>query len=449
MGKLFGTDGIRGIANTYPMTCGMMVTLGMVVGSLLQERSAGILIGRDSRLSGPMLESALTAGILASGTDVHLTDILPTPAIAFLTRTLNAKAGAVISASHNPAKDNGVKFFSNKGYKLPDELELAIETAVIEDRIPEGRPTGADIGRIHHLAEAGEQYVEHAITSVFGEKPPSLRGIKVVVDCANGAAYEVGPMALARLQLDPMILSASPDGLNINQNCGALHTETLRQKVLEEHADLGIAFDGDADRLILVDERGNEVDGDRILAMLALDLFREQQLKNNTLVVTVMSNLGLEVAMKEAGIRLVRSAVGDRHVVKKMRELGANLGGEQSGHIVMFDYGTTGDGLVTALSILKLLHFSEKPLSELARCMTTFPQKLVNVPVKDRKPIEDMVGVSQAIHRVEEELGERGRVLVRYSGTELLARVMVEAESEDIVARTAEQIAEEIRRENR
>lgn len=449
MGKLFGTDGIRGIANTYPMTCEMMVKLGMVVGSLLQERSSGIVIGRDSRLSGPMLESALTAGMLASGTDVHLTGILPTPAIAFLTRALNAKAGAVISASHNPAKDNGVKFFASDGYKLPDEIESAIENAVIEDRIPAERPTGAGIGSVQYLSEAGQQYADHAVTSVFGENLPNLRGINVIVDCANGAAYNVAPMALARLQLDPIVLSASPDGLNINQNCGALHTETLQKRVLQELADIGIAFDGDADRLILVDERGNEVDGDRILAMLALDLLQRQQLKNNTLVVTVMSNLGLEVAMKEAGIQIVRTAVGDRHVVKKMRELGANLGGEQSGHIVMLDHGTTGDGLVTALSILKLLHSSGKSLSELANCMTTFPQKLVNVPVKECKPIEDMVGVSQTIHQVEQELGERGRVLVRYSGTELLARVMVEAESEDIVARTAELIAEEIRRENR
>lgn len=450
MGKLFGTDGIRGLANMYPMTPEMMVKLGMVVGSKLQKRSSGgILIGRDSRLSGPMLESALAAGILASGTDVYLAGILPTPAIAFLTTARQAKAGAVISASHNPARDNGVKFFASDGYKLSDDFELAIEYAVLEDRLPADRPTGGDIGSVYTFSNAGEQYVEHAITSVFGGSEPDFRDMKVVVDCANGAAYKAAPMALARFQLNPIVLSASPDGLNINQNCGTLHTETLQQWVRQEQADLGIAFDGDADRLILVDERGNKVDGDRIMAMLALDLSQKQELNNNTLVVTVMSNLGLEIAMKEAGIHLERTPVGDRHVIHKMRELGANLGGEQAGHIVMFDHGTTGDGLVTALAVLQLMRQTGKPLSELAECMTTFPQKLVNIPVNSRIPIEEMESVSEAIRQVEQELGERGRVLVRYSGTELLARVMIEAEDDDTVARTTELIAEEIRKENR
>jgi phosphoglucosamine mutase len=276
-----------------------------------------------------------------------------------------------------------------------------------------------------------------------------MHGLKLVIDCANGAASKIAPLAFQRLGLSPIVLSAAPDGLNINADCGALHTETLQQRVKAEGADVGFAFDGDADRLMLVDERGQQVDGDRILAMLALDLFQRQQLQQNMLVVTVMSNLGLEIAMKEAGIQIVRTAVGDRYVVEKMRALQANLGGEQSGHIVMFDHNTTGDGLGAALSILKLLAASGKSVSELAACMTTFPQTLVNIPIKARIPIEDMVEVSQAIRQAEHKLGDRGRILVRYSGTELLARVMVEAEDEESVGHIAETIAEEIRKENR
>jgi phosphoglucosamine mutase len=449
MGKLFGTDGIRGIANTFPMTPEMVVKLGIVVGAILKNTTSGILIGRDSRLSGQMLESALAAGILAAGTDVLLGGMLPTPAIAFLTRNLQVNAGAVISASHNPAMDNGIKFFSNDGFKLSDNLELKIETALLDDQFSIERPTGADIGKIQWISDAGEQYIEHVVNSVFKEITPDFRGMKIVVDCANGASSYVAPTAFKHLQIEPIVLSASPDGLNINRNCGTLHTEDLQQRVLQEDANLGIAFDGDADRVILVDEQGKKIDGDQIMAMLALDFFHKRQLKNNILIATVMSNIGLEIAMKNTGIKMIRTKVGDRYVVEKMRELGANLGGEQAGHIVMFDHGTTGDGLVTALSILKVLQSSGKPISELAACIRYFPQTLINIPVKTRKPINEMVTVSQAIHRAEQELGDRGRVLVRYSGTELLARVMVEAENEDIVKRIAESIAEEIRKENR
>lgn len=448
MGKLFGTDGIRGVANMYPMTPEMMVKLGMVLGNLLPESERGVCIGRDSRRSGPMLEAALSAGLLASGTNVQVMGVLPTPAIAYFTRTSQASAGIVISASHNPAQDNGVKVFSSEGYKLPDALERAIEDAVIEDRVSPERPVGAVVGELQAFSKAADRYAKHAVHSVFNSELPDTGGMKVVLDCANGAASVAAPLAFQQLDLSPIVLSAEPDGLNINDGCGALHTESLQQHVRDTGADVGFAFDGDADRLILVDEHGEQVDGDRILAMLALDLLQRQQLRQQTLVVTVMSNLGLEVAMKAAGIHIVRSAVGDRHVVEKMRALGANLGGEQSGHVVMFDHGTTGDGLMTALSILKLLITSGKTISELAACMTTFPQLLVNIPVKARTPIGDMVGVSQAIHQAEQELADRGRVLVRYSGTELLARVMVEAEDQDTVTRIAETIAEAIRKEN-
>ena len=448
MAKLFGTDGIRGVANTFPMTPEMMLKIGLVVGSMLSTRAAGILIGRDSRRSGPMLEAALTAGILATGMDVLPAGMIPTPAVAFLTRRLQAGAGVVISASHNPAQDNGIKFFAHDGFKLSDALELAIEDRVFAGQLSAERPTGDAVGQMRPFADAGERYLEHLLTSVWGDGIPDCRGLKIVIDCANGAASAIAPAAFERLRLAPVVLAAAPDGVNINRQCGALHTATLQQRVVQEQADLGVAFDGDADRLMLVDERGVQLDGDRILAILALDLLRRQQLSNKTLVVTVMSNLGLEIAMRDAGIEVVRTAVGDRHVVEKMKALGANVGGEQSGHIVLFEHGTTGDGLAAALSILKILHAAGKPLSALAACMQPFPQTLLNIPVKARKPMENMIGVSQAIRSAEQELGARGRVLVRYSGTELLARVMVEAEHEDAVQRIAETIAAEIRQEN-
>ncbi len=449
MEKLFGTDGIRGIANRFPMTPEVMVKIGRAVGNIIQEPSKSVVIGRDSRLSGPMLGHALSAGLVASGVDVWLAGLIPTPAVAFLTRHLKAQAGIVISASHNPAKDNGVKVFAHDGFKLPDELESHIEKQIQSDQSNLRQPVGADLGRIQNLLEADAQYTDHIVGSVFSEGIPNLQGIKVVVDCANGAASFIAPSVLRSLQADVVELSVEPDGLNINENCGALHTGRLQERVRQEQADIGIAFDGDADRLILVDEHGAQMDGDRILAMLALDLLKKGQLGEQTLVTTVMSNLGLEIAMREAGIHLIRSAVGDRHVVEKMRRIGSNLGGEQSGHVVMLDHGTTGDGLVTALAILKILHASEKPLSELASCMKTFPQTLVNVPVKERKPIEEMVGVSEAIRRAEKELGDRGRTLVRYSGTEMLVRVMVEAEDESAVSRIAEMIVEEFQKKNR
>lgn len=448
MEKLFGTDGIRGVANRFPMTPEMMVKIGRAVGNIMQDSSEGVVIGRDSRISGPMLGHALAAGLVASGVDVWLAGLIPTPGVAFLTRYHKAQAGIVISASHNPAKDNGVKVFTNDGFKLPDELEGHIEKLIQNDQSSLRQPVGAGLGRIQHLLEADAQYADHIVGSVFPKGIPKLHGIKIVVDCANGAASFIAPSVLKSLHANVVELSIEPDGLNINENCGATHTEHLQERVRQEQADIGIAFDGDADRLILVDEHGAQVDGDRILAMLALDLLKKGQLDKQTLVATVMSNIGLEIAMREAGITLIRSAVGDRNVVREMRKFGANLGGEQSGHVVMLDHGTTGDGLVTALAILEMLHASEKSLSELAACMKTFPQTLVNVPVKERKPIEEMVGVSEAIRRAEKELGNRGRTLVRYSGTELLVRVMVEAEDESAVSQMAEMIVDELQKEN-
>jgi len=448
MTRLFGTDGIRGVANIFPMTPEMMVKIGMALGAIIAKEQTNVIIGRDTRRSGQMLEYALSSGLTAMGTSVLLTGILPTPAVALLTRKWQAQAGIVISASHNPAQDNGVKIFSSSGFKFPDDLEMRIEHAVLDEQANYLRPTGAEIGIIRTAAEAAEEYADHLIQSVFAEMKPDFSKIKIVVDCANGAASFVAPSVLKYLQATVIEMAVEPDGLNINQQCGALHTQQLRDRVLQEHAQIGIAFDGDADRLILIDERGAQVDGDHILAMLALDLQRKGRLRQNALVATVMSNLGLEVAMKDAGIQLIRTAVGDRHVVEKMRAIDANIGGEQSGHIILFEHGTTGDGIASALAVLKLLQERGRPLSELATCMTTFPQILLNVPVKTRKPIEEMVGVSAAIRQAEKELGERGRTLVRYSGTELLARVMVEAEDEATVNRIAAMIVSELQKEN-
>ena len=453
MVRLFGTDGIRGVANIFPMTSEVMVKVGLALGAIIAKnqaraaKSAQVIIGRDTRRSGMMLESALSSGLTAAGTSVLLAGVLPTPAIAFLTRKWQAQAGIVISASHNPAQDNGVKIFSATGFKLPDELEANIEHVVLDDQVNISRPTGSAIGKITPAADASEEYAEHLIQSIFSDVKPDFRRVKIVVDCANGAASFLAPTVLKYLQAEVIEMAVEPDGLNINHQCGALHTQALCERVRREGARIGIALDGDADRLILVDERGEQVDGDHILAMLALDLQRKGRLRENTLVATVMSNLGLEVAMKDAGIRFVRTAVGDRHVVEKMQSIGANIGGEQSGHIILFEHGTTGDGLATALTVLKLLQERGQSLSELAACMTSFPQLLVNVPVKERKPIEEMVGVSEAIRRAEKELGDRGRTLVRYSGTELLARVMVEAEYAETVTRIANTLADELRNE--
>lgn len=449
MAKLFGTDGIRGVANLFPMTPEFMVKIGYAAGNLLPKAPAGVIIGRDSRHSGQMLEYALASGIVASGTHVLFAGIIPTPAVAFLTRKMNAQAGIVISASHNPAQDNGIKIFASSGFKISDELETAIETAALSAQMPFERPIGGNIGRIRTLPDAAEQYINSVITSVFGAELPDFSGMKAVIDYANGAAAAVSPAAFRRLGLRTVELANEPDGLNINLDCGALHTETLQARVRAERADLGIAFDGDADRLILIDETGARLDGDQILTILAFELASRQELTHNILVATILSNLGLEVAMREAGMTLMRTAVGDRYVSEKMREVGAVLGGEQSGHILMFGHSTTGDGLLTALAILKILQASGKPLSELAQRMPRFPQLMINTRVNTRKPFEEMPRVMQAIRAAEQELGKRGRVVVRYSGTELLARVMVEAEHGAIVQRIAEEIIAEIQQENR
>jgi phosphoglucosamine mutase len=444
---LFGTDGVRGTANVEPMTSETALRLGRALAhvSKRSHRRHKILIGKDTRLSGYMLETAMASGICSMGVDVLLVGPLPTPGIAFLTRTMRADAGVVISASHNPFQDNGIKFFSQAGFKLPDDVEAEIERLVLSDSIDTLRPTATEIGKAFRVDDAIGRY-NVFVKNTF-PRHLTLDGIKIVVDCGHGAAYRVAPEVLEELGAQVIALGVDPDGQNINQGCGALHPESLAIAVRQHGAQVGIALDGDADRVIFVDERGEIVDGDQVMAMLATELSGRGELKQSTLVATVMSNLGLHVSMRERGIRVLTTPVGDRYVVEEMVRGGYNLGGEQSGHIVFLDHNTTGDGLISALSVLSLLVEKGSPLSELRRVMSRFPQVLLNVPVAARRDVGTVPALQAAIVRCETALGERGRVLVRYSGTEPLLRVMVEGEREADIQRHAESIAEAARRE--
>jgi phosphoglucosamine mutase len=443
--RLFGTDGIRGTANVEPMTSETIVRLGRAVAHVVKDgpRRHKIIIGKDTRLSGYMLESALTSGICSMGVDVLLIGPLPTPGIAFLTRSMRADAGVVISASHNPFQDNGIKFFSSTGFKLPDEVERKIERLVLDDEIVHLRPTASEVGKAFRIDDAAGRY-NVFLKNTF-PKSLTLDGLKIAIDCANGAAYRIGPEVLSELGADVIELGVEPDGENINRDCGALHPEKLAAAVRAHGADVGIAVDGDGDRAILVDERGEVVDGDEVLAMVGIDLARRGQLRNGGVVATVMSNVGLDVALRAHGVRLVRVQVGDRYVVEEMVRSGYVLGGEQSGHIVFLEHGTTGDGLLTGLAVLALVVEGGRPLSEMRRVMTRFPQALVNVPVRERRDLQTLPDVQKVIAHVNEQLGERGRVLVRYSGTEALVRVMVEGEQRPQVERFVEEIAAALR----
>jgi len=444
--RLFGTDGVRGIANVEPMTSETALRLGRALAHVNKRspRRHKILIGKDTRLSGYMLETAMASGICSMGVDVLLVGPLPTPGIAFLTRSLRADAGVVISASHNPFQDNGIKFFSRGGFKLPDDVEAEIEQLVLGDSIDALRPTATEIGKAFRIDDAVGRY------NVFAKntfpRHLTLDGLTIAVDCGNGAAYKVAPEVLEELGARVIPLGVTPDGENINQNCGALHPGALQRTVKAAGAHVGVALDGDADRAILVDEQGSIVDGDEILAMLAADLHARGDLKRETLVATVMSNLGLHVAMRERGIRLATTPVGDRYVVDEMTRGGFNLGGEQSGHVVFLDHNTTGDGLITALSVLALVVETGHPLSELRKVMRRFPQVLLNVPVDAKPDLATVPAVVDAVKRAEGTLGERGRVLVRYSGTETLLRVMIEGERETQIRELAEGIAAAARR---
>lgn len=443
--RLFGTDGMRGRVNQFPMLPEVALRLGLAAGSYFRsgDRRHRVVIGKDTRLSGYIYENALTSGLCASGMDVFLVGPLPTPAIAFLTRNMRADFGIVISASHNPFHDNGIKFFDSQGFKLQDRVEDIITDMVLDRDWDWDYPEPSKVGRAFKIDDAPGRY----IVSIKNSFPSQLTldGIRVVLDCAHGANYKVAPMALKELGADVVKLGVEPDGLNINRQVGSLHPDVVAVKVRETRADIGIALDGDADRLIVVDEKGNTLDGDQIMAICALDLLEKDQLPGKVLVSTVMSNMALEVFMREHGGTLVRTRVGDRYVVEAMREHGAALGGEQSGHIVFMDYGTTGDGLLAGLQLLRIMRERKKPISELAGLLRLYPQRLLNVPVREKRPFEDVPLITSAKEAAETELGAKGRVLLRYSGTEALARVMVEGEDETQVERLAARIAEAVR----
>ena len=437
--KLFGTDGIRGVANQHPMTVEMAMRLGRAVAERFRHpsRPGRIVIGKDTRLSGYMLESALEAGIVSAGADVMLVGPMPTPGIAFITASMRADAGVVISASHNPYQDNGIKIFASDGFKLPDEVEADLERRMDEPApLPE---EASQIGKAVRIDDAEGRYVQYLKDTFPRER--TLDGIRVVVDCANGAAYRTAPMVLEELGAEVFSLGVAPNGQNINDNCGALHPEAAAAEVKRTRAEIGIALDGDADRVILTDEHGKIVDGDQIMAILGTRLLERHALPQSTMVATVMSNLGLERALAAHGGKLLRTAVGDRYVVEAMREHKLCFGGEQSGHIIFLDHSTTGDGLLAALQVLTIMVTEGKALSELARTMTRFPQVLVNFKVAQKLPIEDLPKVQAAIAQAETALGADGRVVVRYSGTEAKARVMVEGTDEHLIKSHADEIA--------
>ncbi|MET0515791.1 MAG: phosphoglucosamine mutase [Nitrospiraceae bacterium] len=445
MRKLFGTDGVRGVANLEPMTSETAMQLGRAAAYMFLRRAGRhqIVIGKDTRLSGYMLESALISGICSMGVDVLLVGPMPTPAIAFLTRSLRADAGVVLSASHNPYQDNGIKFFSSDGFKLPDELETRIEQLIVSNEIHHLRPTADAIGKAFRIDDAEGRYIEFAKRSL--PKDLDFQGIKLVVDCANGAAYKVAPTVLRELGAKVEVLCDKPDGMNINAGCGAVHPEQLQEAVLLHQADIGIALDGDADRAIFVCEQGRIIDGDHVMAALALDLKAKGQLAKHTVVGTVMSNFGLEIAMGRAGITLLRTPVGDRYLMERMLAGGYNFGGEQSGHFILLDHNTTGDGLISALQILSLMKRTKKSLSELATAMSAVPQVLMNVKVEHKRDLAEIPDLQLAIQAAEQRLNGTGRVLVRYSGTESLLRIMVEGERDTIIREVAEQLANVVR----
>jgi len=444
MSRLFGTDGIRGVANTDPLTAELAFRLGrQLVATLLDHHGVDkvrLVVGRDTRLSGPMLESALVSGALSAGGDVYAVGVLPTPAVAHLTRRLEAHGGIVLSASHNPFEDNGIKIFSSEGAKFPDAWEDEIEARLTgPDRAP--KPTGAHIGSILPYRSADADYVSHARRAC----PFDLNGMTIVLDCAHGATHRVAPKVFKSLGARVVVMGARPDGQNINQQAGALHPDALRRRVLAAGAHLGLAFDGDGDRLISVDERGEIRDGDYALAICARHLASKGRLNAGVVVTTVMANLGLDKALREAGVRMVKTQVGDRYVLEEMQRIGANLGGEQSGHLLFLDHSTTGDGIASALQLAGVMRETGQSLSELASCMVKFPQVLVNVPVREKRPFEAIPGLAERVSAFEAQMNGTGRILLRYSGTESLARVMLEGEEQAHIDQVAADVASVIR----
>lgn len=466
-GKLFGTDGIRGMANEYPMTGEIAMAVGRAIAHVLHQsplinaksslpigfkplesgkhvRRARVVVGKDTRISGYMIEQAMTSGLLSMGADVIIIGPLSTPGVAFVTQSMRADAGIMISASHNPYHDNGIKIFSADGYKLPDELESEIERLVVTNEIAKIRPTGDLVGKAFRIDDVHGRYLVF-LKSLF-PKDLDLLGIRIALDCANGAAYRVAPLVFEELGAEVIKRGVSPNGLNINDKCGALHPEYVASAAFEYRADIGISLDGDGDRCILSDENGEIVDGDQIIGLCALQMAAQKSLLKNTVVTTPMSNLGLEQTLKENGISMVRAQVGDRYVVETMRKGGYNLGGEQSGHIVFLDQSTTGDGIVAALRVLEAMRRTGKPLSVLKKQIKLYPQVMHNVKVAKKEPLDKQVDVQKAIRAAESALNEKGRVFVRYSGTESLARVMVEGENAEMIHKLSSDIAKSIQR---
>jgi len=446
MRTLFGTDGIRGVANVHPMTAEIALQVGRAIAFQVRSRNLRhrIVIGKDTRLSGYMLENALAAGICSMGVDILLVGPLPTPGIAFLTTSMRADAGIVISASHNPFQDNGIKIFSGNGFKLPDAQELEIEELIFSQKMEALRPVAEEVGRATRIDDARGRYTVF-LKNTFPASY-SLEGFHLVVDCANGATYGVAPQVFEELGAKVTLMGVHPDGKNINHECGALHPAPLAARVLQEQADIGIAFDGDGDRVIIADEKGALVDGDQIMALCAADLLTRRKLKKKTVVATVMSNLGLERFLAQHGATLVRTAVGDRYVVERMRQQGFNFGGEQSGHLIFLDHNTTGDGILAALQVLAVMVKRGCPLSQLAHHMERVPQVLKNVRTAKKIDPGKIPGLQQATDHCRSALGRNGRVLIRPSGTEPLIRVMIEGDDETMIHTMADELCAVISR---
>lgn len=446
MRRLFGTDGVRGVANIYPMTTEIAMQIGRGLAFLVKDMKHDhrIVIGKDTRLSGYMFENALAAGICSMGVDILLVGPLPTPGIAFITTSMRADAGVVISASHNPFQDNGIKIFSRNGFKLPDEQELTIEDLIFSQKMAALRPVEEEIGKATRIDDARGRYIVFLKNTI--PKEYTLDDFHIVLDCAHGATYGVAPHVFEELGAKVTTLGVHPDGKNINHECGALHPDLMAEKVKEVGADIGIALDGDGDRLIVADEKGNIIDGDHVMAICAADLLSRRKLKKKTLVSTVMSNMGLEVVMRRIGGKMVRTQVGDRYVVEEMRQNGYNFGGEQSGHLIFLDHNTTGDGILAALQLLAIMIKHRKPISELATIMETFPQVLKNVRTAKKLQVNLVPGLQKTIKAMEQKLGNDGRILVRPSGTEPVLRVMVEGKDADTINTMADELCELIQK---
>lgn len=447
--KLFGTDGVRGVANIHPMTTETAMQIGRAIAFLVKNRNKGhhIVIGKDTRLSGYMIENALAAGICSMGVNVQLLGPMPTPGIAFITTSMRADAGVVISASHNPFQDNGIKIFSRNGFKLPDAEEAEIEELIFSQKMEALRPVADEVGKASRIEDSKGRYIVF-LKNTFPRKY-TLDDFHIVLDCAHGATYKVAPHVFTELGAKVTAIGVDPDGKNINHNCGALHPEGIAEKVKQVGADIGLALDGDGDRLIVCDEKGRVVDGDHIMAICAKDLLKSRRLRKKTLVTTVMSNMGLEEAVKKMGGQMIRTQVGDRYVVETMRRKGYSFGGEQSGHLVFLDHNTTGDGILAALQLLSVMIKKRKPLSELAKIMSTYPQVLENVRMSTKISPERIQGFPQALADAENRLGDRGRILVRPSGTEPVIRIMVEGEDDQEISTIALELSDVIRHADR